>query len=128
VLLVANLYDLTTVQDTRRLLDALTGYVARDRVQIVLNRVGRANHLAVAEVARALDHPIAAQIPNDGRIVPASINSGTPLMLSHSNSLIARRLREFAQTLAQTAPAAAPFPSLTMPVHRKTRASWFLSR
>lgn len=125
VLLVANLYDLTTVQDTRRLLDALTGYVARDRIRIVLNRVGRSNRLAAVEVSRALDHPIAAQIPNDGRIVPASINSGTPLMLSHPNSPIARQVRAFAQTLAGTAVVSPlPPPSLA----RRSTTSWFLSR
>ena len=96
-LLVANLYDLTTVRDTRLLLEAIEGrYVPREKIQIVLNRVSRQNKLCVPDIERALGHPIAAQVPNDGRLVPHSINQGVPFVLSQPHSAVAQSLRHLA--------------------------------
>ena len=101
-LLVANLYDLTTVKDTRLLLDAIEGrYVPREKIRIVLNRVSRQNKLCVPDIERALGHPLAAQVPNDGRIVPHSINQGVPFVLSHPHSAVAQSLRHLACQIAE---------------------------
>lgn len=97
VLLVANQFDVMTVHDTRRLLDTMLGrYAARDRVHIVLNRVVRQNHLPLADIERTLGHPIYARIPNDGKIVPESINEGVPFVLSHPGSMVAQSVRQLA--------------------------------
>lgn len=100
-LLVANLYDLTTVKDTRLLLEAIEGrYVPREKLWIVLNRVSRQNKLCVPDIEQALGHALAAQVPNDGRIVPHSINQGVPFMLSHPHSAISQSLRHLACQIA----------------------------
>ena len=105
VLLVANLYDLTTVKDTRLLLDAIEGrYVPREKIRLVLNRVSRQNKLSVPDIERALGHPIAAQVPNDGRTVPHSINQGVPFVLSHPHSAVAQSLRHLACQIATDGP------------------------
>jgi pilus assembly protein CpaE len=100
-LLVVNLFDLTTLKNTRLLLEALEGrYVPRDKISVVLNRVSRRNRLSVLDVERALGRPVAAQIPNDGRIVPQSVNQGVPFVLSQPRSPVAQSVRDLACRLA----------------------------
>ena len=53
------------------------------------------------DIERALGHPIAAQIPNDGRIVPQSINQGVPFVLSQPHSAVAQSLRHLACQIAE---------------------------
>ena len=90
VLLVANLFDLTTLADTRHWLDALCGScVAPDRVQIVLNRASQANRLQLPDITRTLGRSVQCLIPNDGKLVPASVNAGVPFVLSHPHSKVA---------------------------------------
>ena len=121
-LLVANLYDLTTVKDTRLLLEAIEGrYVPREKIRIVLNRVSRQNKLCVPDIEQALGHPLAAQVPNDGRIVPHSINQGVPFVLSHPHSAISQSLRRLA---CQIAEGTGPHPGLRPPLpHRNGRGA-----
>src|SRR6266851_4299823 len=81
VLLVANLYDLTTAGDTKKLLEAIKGsYVPPERIRVVLNRVSRDNQLRVPDIEKAFGQATVALIPNDGRIVPSSVNQGGPFM------------------------------------------------
>lgn len=100
VVLIANLYDLTTINDTRLLYDTLDGkYVAQEKIRVVLNRVSRQNRIVLADIEQALGHPIAAQIPNDGKIVPASVNQGVPFVLSKPDSAVGQSVRQLARTL-----------------------------
>ena len=100
VLLVANLFDLTTLADTRHWLHALSGRsVAADAVQIVLNRVCAANRLQVPDITRTLGCPAHCLIPNDGKLVPASVNAGVPFVLSHPKSKVAGSIFGLARSL-----------------------------
>jgi pilus assembly protein CpaE len=100
-LLVANLYDLTTINDTRQLLTTIQGkYVAREKISIILNRVSRQNRLPLSEIEQTLGHSIAAQIPNDGVVVPSSINQGMPFVISQPNTAVAQSVRQLARSLA----------------------------
>jgi pilus assembly protein CpaE len=111
VLLVANLFDLTTAGDTKKLLDAVKGsYVPPERLRVVLNRVSRENQLQVSEVEKAFGQSVIAQVPNDGKIVPNSVNQGVPFMLSHANSPVGQALSQLATALTRPdlAPAAEP--------------------
>lgn len=95
VLLVANLFDLTTLADTRLWLEA----VPLDTVQIVLNRVSPSNKIQMPDIARTLGRTIDFCIPNDGKLVPASVNNGVPFMLSHPSSKIACSVSALARSL-----------------------------
>ncbi len=95
VLLVANLFDLTTLADTRLWLEA----VQTDTVQIVLNRVSPSNKLQMPDIARTLGRAIDFLIPNDGKLVPASVNSGVPFTLSHPGSKAACSVYALARSL-----------------------------
>lgn len=95
VLLVANLFDLTTLADTRLWLEA----VPLDTVQVVLNRISPSNKLQMPDIARTLGRTIDFCIPNDGRLVPASVNSGVPFVLSHPSSKAACSVYALARSL-----------------------------
>lgn len=98
VLLVANLFDLTTLNDTRKLYHLLTkDYVAKERVHLVLNRVARSNRLQAEEIERTFGREATATIPNAAGLVVSSINEGMPFMISHPDAVISRTVRELAE-------------------------------
>ena len=114
VLLVANLFDLTTAGDTRKLLDAVKGsYVPPERIRVVLNRVSPENQLQVSEVEKAFGQTVVAQVPNDGRVVPHSVNQGIPFLISSPGAPVSRAVRQLALALIQ--PSAAPASELDAP-------------
>jgi len=100
VMLVANLFDLTTLNDTRKLYHLLTrDYVAKERVHLVLNRVARSNRLQAEEIERAFGREATATIPNAAGLVVTSINEGVPFVISHPEAAISRSVRELAEKL-----------------------------
>lgn len=108
-LLVANLFDLTTLADTRLWLEALAGpYVAPSAIHLVLNRVSARNRLQILDLERTLGRTAAALIPNDGRRVPASVNAGIPFVLSHPGSRVAQSICALARSFT---PLRSPVPA-----------------
>ena len=103
VLLLANLFDLTTLADTRLWLDALSGpVIAPEAIQVVLNRVSASNRLQIPDITRTLERPVHFQVPNDGKLVPASVNAGVPFVLSHPSSRAACSVFGLARSLHGT--------------------------
>jgi pilus assembly protein CpaE len=97
VLLVANLFDLTTLADSRLWLDAVAGrHVAREAVHLVLNRATARNRISANDIERTLGYAARVLVPNDGRLVPASVNTGVPFVLSHPGSRVAKSVLELA--------------------------------
>jgi len=115
VLLIANLFDLTTLADSRLWLEAMAGqHVAREAVQVLLNRVAPHNRLQIPDFERTLGCAAACLIPNDGKLVPHSVNTGVPFVLSHPNSRVAQSVYGLARRLAVDslpAPDARPAPT-----------------
>jgi pilus assembly protein CpaE len=100
LMLVANLFDVNTVSDAKKLFDVIEGkYVPKEKINLVLNRSSKYNRLLVEDVSRTLDHPIAAEIPNDSRLVHA-VNQGVPIVLSRPNSPVAQSIRQLAHSIA----------------------------
>lgn len=110
VLLVADLFDLPTLAASRRWLDALLGaHLQPDAVRVVFNRVAPRSRLSVADGEQVLGLPAGAAIPNDGKLVPASVNAGVPFVLSHPGCAPARSIAALARALSETeAPHAMP--------------------
>jgi len=101
VVLVANLFDLTTLNDTRKLYQLLTREsVPKERIHLVLNRVARQNRLQAAEIERTFGRPAAASIPNAAGLAVASINEGVPFIFSHPQAAASRSIRELSHELA----------------------------
>jgi pilus assembly protein CpaE len=129
-LLIANLFDLTTLADSRLWLEAMAGnYMAREAVQIVLNRVSPRNRLQVPDIERTLGQPAAHLIPNDGKLVPNSVNAGVPFVRSHPGSRVAQSVFALSRRLAadclpkadasSSLPQAASRPPFFVPLLRR---------
>jgi pilus assembly protein CpaE len=97
VLLLANRNEITTINDTRMLLDTLEGkYVARENIHVVMNRLSDEDRMESSDIEQALNCSIAGHIPNDIPVVSESINQGVPFMLSHPSSAVANGIRQLA--------------------------------
>lgn len=102
LLLVANLFDVTTVSDAKKFFQAVEGkYIPKEKIHLVLNRSSKFNRLVASDVTKALDHPIAAQIPNDSRLVYA-VNQGIPIVISRPNSPVAQSFKQLAESVAHS--------------------------
>ena len=122
ILLVANLFDLTTLANTRLWLDSVCASDASDQaVRVVLNRVSRRNPLSQCEVERILERGVFQKVPNDGRIVPASVNAGQPFVLTHPRSRVSQSVFEMARWLAASGPRAADIDRIAPSTLRRTR-------
>ncbi len=77
----------------------LLGY-SRDRFKIVLNRADAKVGLAIEDVQKTLQLPIAAQLPSS-RAVPAAINRGTPIVHDAPSHPVSTAIRKFADTLVR---------------------------
>ncbi len=102
VMLVANLFDLTTIADTKKFNDTLISEnIAREKIKIVLNRVSKSNAVNIGDIEKMLDCDIIAQIPDESRLVNA-VNQGVPLVSMDGDSAFAQHLNELANTLSGT--------------------------
>jgi pilus assembly protein CpaE len=105
VLLVANLFDVTTASDTSRIYRALRDeHISAQNIRVVLNRVSKTNRLHVMDVEQMFDCDIAAHIPNDSRLV-GSVNRGIPLALSDGDSPLGRSLARLSDVITGNASA-----------------------
>ena len=104
ILLVANLFDVTTATDTKRYYDALVEErIPRGNVRVVLNRVSKVNRLHTGDMERMLDVTILAHIPNDGRLVSA-VNQGVPMAMSDGDSPLGHSLERLAGAVSGQTP------------------------
>ncbi len=116
VLLVANLFDLTTLNDTRRLYHLLVrDYVSKERIHVILNRVARHNRLQVKEIARAFGREATITIPNAAGLVVNSINEGVPFVMRHPDAPISRTIRELAEQVIRIGTNGARPPGASAP-------------
>ena len=100
VLIVANLYDVSSINDTRKLLAMIQAQgIKHESIKIALNRATRQNRLPLTEIESALGLKIAAQIPNDPTVVNAAIKDGAPFVLSKPDSAIAQTIIQLAKSL-----------------------------
>jgi len=100
VLLVANLFDLTTATDTKKYYDALGNeHIAKEKVKIILNRVSKVNRIQTADIEAMFDCEILAHVPNDGRLVSA-VNQGIPLVMTDGDSAYGRSMERLAGAIS----------------------------
>ena len=119
VLLIANRNEITTINNTRQLLQTLRGkYVAEENIYIVLNRLAANDPMEIADIERALDCPVAAHIPNDGTVVSDSINTGVPFVFSHPESFVAHSICDLAHRLGGTMEPMKHPPASESPVRK----------
>ncbi len=99
VLLIANLFDVTTMADTKKLYDALRSeHVPVMSMKIILNRVSKANRLAFEDIERMFTDCQIYHIPNDEHMIVAN-NQGVPLALQSEDTPFVRATRELVDSL-----------------------------
>lgn len=93
VMLVCNLFDYTTIADTKQLFDTLDGaYVSRDRLKLVVNRVNAQNKFRLEDVERTFGQDVFAQVPNEPKVV-ALLNTGYPSHSAIADSSLGESIR-----------------------------------
>lgn len=110
VVVVSSL-SIPSIKDTKlvlKIFDALN--VPAERVVLVLNKSDAHSEFNREAVEANLRFPIAAQIPNDAKLVINAINRGHPFVVSNPEAEISQRLRELVGRLipADEPEAAAP--------------------
>lgn len=100
ILLVGALTDIAAVRDTASLYRQLVEQrIAPERIWLVCNRVTRHGDLTVQDLEQAAGTGVRFQIPEDLATAVASINEGSPAVLSRPGSALARSVRELAARL-----------------------------
>jgi pilus assembly protein CpaE len=99
-LLLVSTLDIPSVKNVKLTLQTLNLlHYPKDRISLVLNRVGGKTDLKKSEVEKALDLRVAFELPAD-RDVAAAANRGVPVPLAASRSHVARGLGEMAKAYA----------------------------
>ncbi|HZE68485.1 MAG TPA: AAA family ATPase [Pyrinomonadaceae bacterium] len=108
--------DIPAIRSTQRALEIFDrlGY-PRKKVRIVVNRWSKQIDLDLRQVEKFLGEPVIAFIPSDYQTAVTSINLGSPLVQSDSDSKISQEIRRVAQIIGGTMP---------MEVPKTRRPSW----
>lgn len=100
ILLIANLFDLTTATDTKRFFTAVgESRIPRENIGVVLNRVSRTNQIHTKDMESLFECGILASIPNDRRLVSA-INQGVPIAVSDGDTPFGRSMGALASKVS----------------------------
>jgi pilus assembly protein CpaE len=79
----------------------------RERTSLVVNRVGATGAIERADIERALETPIAFELPDDPA-VPVAINRATPVVIGDARSKFGRAVTALAAEILGAAPDAGP--------------------
>lgn len=103
ILVVTVPWDVLSLRVTAALVESLRQVYGIDgKVRLVLNRAQRRGAMELPEnkIEERLGMSIWARIPNASNVVVASINQGTPCILSQPHSEFSQAIRELARRLA----------------------------
>ena len=98
LLLICGL-DIPTLKNVRlslQTLDLLS--FPDDRIRVVLNRANSKVGMKRSEVEEALDVKVRFELPSD-RVVPLSVNRGSPAVISEGKADFPRAIREMTKAL-----------------------------
>ena len=94
--------SIPTVRNVSIALDHLKAlYYTKDKVKLIINQVNSSKDLNPAEIAKHLDWPVTAIIPEAKELIANSINSGVPFVLNQPNSEPSNQVREIAKLFAK---------------------------
>ncbi len=131
VVVVTSMSD-PSVRATQRLLPTLAGKVGADGIILALNRPEANSDFNKASVEEALGRQAAVQLPYD-IMIPASVNRGSPLILSNPTSQSSRVVRTLAQQFVdlpdlpeeEAAAPRTPFPAAPSDSRKRKRGGLF---
>ena len=106
IILVVVGNDLPRLRDAKFYLHKLVAAnYAKERIRVVVNRVGGGKALNRKEVESILEFPVAAHLVNDTELVSGSVNIGQPFVLAAPNKPLSREVLKLAEDLAPVAGA-----------------------
>lgn len=88
------------VRDAKRLLDVFRtlGY-AHDKIRLIVNRHEKGGDIRMEDIEHTLGIPVFKAIPNNYRVVAASVNQGIPVAKLVKGSPVTKSLQELGNTL-----------------------------
>ncbi|WP_043933099.1 AAA family ATPase [Bacillus sp. EB01] len=98
ILVIATL-EMAAMKNTKLLLETLGILGLRDKVRVVLNRANMESVIKAEDGAKILGEEAPIYIPNDFQICSKSLNMGTPFVISHSKSEIAKSIFKMAEII-----------------------------
>jgi pilus assembly protein CpaE len=99
ILLTAQL-ELSSLRNVVRMLLTLgNDEQLRDKVKVVLNRVGQEADITLRKAEETIGKPVFWQVPNDAKTVTESRNNGVPLVLHAPRSKVQQSFAGLAQAL-----------------------------
>jgi len=108
VMLVTQL-DLPCLRNVVRLMMSFGQMDAvKDKVKIVVNRVGLDNHIGLKKAQETIGRDIFWQLPNDYRVMVEVRNNGVPLIEQAPKAAITQSIIALADALSGDRPSAAP--------------------
>lgn len=72
-----------------------------EQVTLVLNRSQSVSSIKLADVERGLQRKIDVEVPSDGEVVVSSINRGSPFVITHASSAVAKAIAHLAELLTK---------------------------
>lgn len=107
VILVCVGMDLPRLRDGKLYLkNLLAANYPREKLRVVVNRVGVSREISAAEVESILDFPVVAQLPSDDVLVTSAVNLGQPFVTSNPSKQLSRALLNLAEQIGPPALAA----------------------
>ncbi len=96
--------EMVGLRNTRLMLGhfAEEGYPP-EKTWLVLNRSTLQGGVSTADIESRLGVPVKFTVPDDQRLVTATVNRGVPLSLTHQRSAVGRAVRKMAQQLSDDA-------------------------
>lgn len=98
ILIITSSSDLLAMRSTKTFLS----YVAEElapRVRVIINRSDPTDMISREDFEAALEHPIAAVLPNMPAVAAQAINMGSPFVLTQSSSELATTVKQLATVL-----------------------------
>ncbi len=103
LIVVANLFELTTIRDTANLVRMIVdgGHVTRKAIKLVVNRASPKDRFSVGDLQETVGIPVSFQIPNDIEAAVTAANKGEAFVLTQPKAPLSRSLGELADLLLQ---------------------------
>lgn len=99
--LVVTTPEVPALKNVKRFLEFIQREgLVHGKITLVINRFPSVDGIALDDVKQHLRHPIAANIPSEGRLVTHSVNRGIPVVLSHADSWVGQSLLKLAAHVA----------------------------
>jgi len=90
----------------------------REKIQVVLNDIQpESKSINTSQAESILETTVTARVPNEGRLVPASINLGQPFVLTHPSAPVSQAINDLAASLGVDVGKGSSFKGLLKRLH-----------